>query len=114
MLAASQQAFARDEFLTKKAQVVVTRRADPTKLNVDIPRTINKIGVHKATDVFDRAQTASEKRKAAKDAFVNPELNRDQREKDKEIAKHLFDFAKPKEVKPIVFPDSKIYPRPPK
>jgi hypothetical protein len=42
-----------------------------------------------------------EQRKALKDAVVNPSVNYDDKGKDKETAKHLSDFAKPKEPKPM-------------
>ena len=61
------------------------------------------------------SKLSSEQRKALKDAVVNPGVNHDNKDKDKETAKHLFDFAKPKELKPIVFPNDKIIvPKPPK
>jgi hypothetical protein len=54
-----------------------------------------------------------EQQKALKGSIRNPAINHDQKDKDKEQAKHMFDFAKPKELKPIVFPPV-VVPKPPK
>jgi hypothetical protein len=66
----------------------------------------------------DSVHLSREQRKALRDALVNPGVNHDnqteQKKKDLEAAKHVFDFAKPKENKPLVMPPLVIKVPPPK